>query len=480
MGVLVPNHAETRIVMFTDLRDSTAQRVLLGDDAFDDLRRQHDRVLNAAVTRHRGCVVKSTGDGMHIAFGAASSAVSCATAMQRGIARLNQGQSASQRLSLAIGISAGDVVAEGGDVYGTSVVEAARLCATACGGQVLVTDVIRLLAGTRGAHEFEQRGDLTLRGLAAPVPISEVPWQATDVARVPLPAQLTPSVGDFVGRVAERELLLQSFKQSENRATQLVVVMGEPGIGKSRLVREAAVQMYEAGAVVLAGRCDARLGGPFQPWVGALAHLVAHLPHDVVAEHLAEHGAGVVTLVPDIGRHHLAASAPARREATDAAQHRLFEDIAALLRTAAADLPLVILLDDLQWADEPSLDLLRHLVRVAPPAPILLIVTCCDTDLHHSPLGETLADLRRDDLYSRILLLGLSEEDLDEFVAARLGRSAPSEFVHAVFVETDGNPFLAGEVLVDLVDTNATGDGDLERLSLAAVDRRRQRGTQPG
>ena len=175
--------------------------------------------------------------------------------------------------------------------------------------------------------------------------------------------------------------------------------------------------MYETGAIVLAGRCDANLGGPFRPWVGALAHLIAHLPHDVVAEHLAEHGDGIATLVPDIGRHHPAA-VPERRERAGSAQHRQFEAIAALLRTAAADLPLVIVLDDLHWADDPSLQLLRHLMRVAPPAPILLIVTCRDTDLDQSPFVETLADLRRDDLYNRILLHGLAEDELDEFVAS--------------------------------------------------------------
>jgi predicted ATPase len=304
-----------------------------------------------------------------------------------------------------------------------------------------------------------------------------VAWHAPDVAKVPLPVRLTPGVGDFVGRVAERELLLQAYKQTENRTAQLVVVVGEPGIGKSRLIHEAAAKMYETGAVVLAGRCEQHLGGPFQPWVGALAHLIAHLPHDVVAEHLAEHGHGIATVVPDVGRRHPAMAVPVRLDA-GFERHRLFEAIAALLHTAAADLPLVILLDDLQWADVPSLQLLRHLLRVAPPAPILLIGTYRDTDLDHSPLAETLVDLRRDDLFIRVLLHGLSQEELDEFVATRLAHSPRSDFVNALFVETDGNPFLAGEVLADLVETNAIGD--LEHLSPSVADRARRLRRQPG
>ena len=444
-------------MLFTDLRDSTAQRVLLGDDTFDGLRHEHDRVLATAVTHHSGHVVKSTGDGLHIAFGAASHAIACASAMQRGIARLNRQQPERQHLHLAIGISAGDVVSEDGDLHGTPVVEAARLCATACGGQILVADVARLLAGTRGAHEFESRGELELKGLASPVSTYEVVWQLPAVAQIPLPDRFAPSAGEFVGRDSAREILLRAFKEATTGARQFVFVVGEPGIGKSRLSREAAATMYDAGAVVLAGRCEEGLGGPFQLWIGVLDHLIAHLPDEIIADHVAMHGSEIVKVLPDVRRRYPAIDFPPR-PAADSERHRLFEAIASLLLAATADGPMVIVLDDLQWADAPSLQLLRHLVLIAPESPILLIGTYRDTELDGSPLVETLADLRRDELFERVALHGLSEAELSEFLTTRLDHPPSPELVSAMLAETGGNPFFVGEVLAHVVESDLSGE----------------------
>ncbi len=456
---MVVNHAETRTMLFTDLRGSTAQRVTLGDDLFDHLRRDHDRVLVEAVAKHGGCIVKSTGDGLHIAFGAASDAVACATAMQRAIDRLNRGKSASEHLSLAIGISAGDVVAETGDVHGTPVVEAARLCAAARGGQVLVAEVVRLLAGSRGAHSFEPLGETTLKGLTGSLVTCEVVWHPPAPPQIPMPVHFAPAVGEFVGREPERELLLRAFKEATTGARQFVVVVGEPGIGKSRLAREVATTMHEAGAVVLAGRSEENLGGPFQLWINVLAHLIEHLSDAEITEHIAAHGDEIARVVPEIWQRRVDLQIPTRSDA-DFERHRLFAAIAALLGTVAADSPLVLVLDDLQWADVPSLQLLRHLVRVAPPAHMLIIGTYRDADLDRSPLCDMLSDLRRDDLFDRIVLRGLSEDELGQFLLSRFGYSPSPEFVGTLVAETYGNPFFAGEVMAHLVESDLVGSFD--------------------
>ncbi len=455
VGVTVLN-AQTRTVLFTDIRGSTAQRVLLGDDSFDALRREHDDVLTAVAGRHGGDIVKSTGDGLHIAFHAASNAVACAVAMQRGIERLNRRNSEAEHLGLAVGLSAGDVVAEQGDVHGTAVVEASRLCAVALGGQIVVADVVRLLTGSRGGHEFQPRGDLALKGLAAPVRSCDVVWHAATVQCIPLPARLAPGLDDFVGRHAERELLLDAFHAVTAGRWQVVFVAGEPGIGKSRLAREAAASMFDEGAVVLAGRCEEHLGGPFQLWTTVLAHLVEHLDDDIVAGHLAAHGGEIARVLPDVRR--LFPDLPAvPRVDADADRHRLFEAIAALLASATTEGPVVIVLDDLQWADAGSLQLLRYLVRVAPHAPILIVGTYRDTELERSPLDDTLADLRRDDLFRRVVLHGLSTDELGEFLTKRIGSVPPPEFLGALSAETGGNPFFAGEVVAHLVESDQLG-----------------------
>ena len=443
-------------VLFTDIRGSTAQRVLLGDDSFDALRRAHDDVLTAAAGTHGGEIVKSTGDGLHITFHAASDGVACAVAMQRGIDRLNRHNAETEHLGLAVGLSAGDVVAEDGDVHGAAVVEAARLCAVALAGQIVVADVIRLLTGSRGGNEFQLRGDLVLKGLAAPVRSYDVVWHTATLSRVPLPARFAAGLDDFIGRRAERELLLDAFREVTTGRRQVVLVAGEPGIGKSRLARVAAAEMFEKGAVVLAGRCEEHLGGPFQLWTSVLAHLVEHLDDDIVAHHLTAHGGEIAKLLPDLRRRYPDLRGALRVDA-DADRHRLFEAIAALLDTATADGPVVIVIDDLQWADAASLQLLRHLVRVAPHAPILIVGTYRNTELERSPLDDTLADLRRDDLFRRVTLRGLSTDELGEFLTKRIGSVPPPEFIEALFAETGGNPFFAGEVIAHLVESNQLG-----------------------
>src|ERR1700730_344726 len=143
--------------MFTDLVDSTALASRLGADAADDLRRHYFGLLRGSLAVGDGIEVKSTGDGLHVTFPTVSGAVQCATAMQQAIHRFNR--DAPEPLAVRIGISHGEVeLADDDDYYGMSVVEAARLCAGAAGEQILTTELVRALVGSRGNHEFETLG----------------------------------------------------------------------------------------------------------------------------------------------------------------------------------------------------------------------------------------------------------------------------------------------------------------------------------
>src|SRR5438477_164503 len=153
--------AGTATVLFTDLVASTQVRQALGDERADDLRRAHDRILREAITSHGGTEVKGTGDGLMVTFAAAAEAVSAAVEMQRSILRL--GRRSPVPVGIRIGISAGDVAWEGGDCFGTPVVEASRLCDAAEPGAILASEVVRLLAGSRGGHVFHPVGALELR-----------------------------------------------------------------------------------------------------------------------------------------------------------------------------------------------------------------------------------------------------------------------------------------------------------------------------
>jgi class 3 adenylate cyclase len=150
---------ENVTVLFTDMVGSTALAWSVIPEAADELRRQHAAILRRAVAETGGTEVKNLGDGLMVVFGSASAALTCAVAMQQGIERDNRGR--EQLVGLRVGLSAGEVSHEGGDYFGDSVIEAARLCARCESGQVLAAEIVRLIAGRRSRQECRSIGPVT-------------------------------------------------------------------------------------------------------------------------------------------------------------------------------------------------------------------------------------------------------------------------------------------------------------------------------
>ena len=272
----------TRTVLFTDVVGSTALRSRLGDVAADEVRRDHDELLQRLVGAHAGTVVKGLGDGLMAVFESAASAAACAVAMQQALERRAR-RGGGEALSIRIGLAAGDVAWEQGDYFGTPVVEAARLEAAAGGGQILAADLVRLLAGSRAEVTFHPVGSLTLQGLPEPVAACEVPWEPLVVGPVPLPAGLVAAQRlPFVGREAELERLEELWRRAASGERQIAFLAGEPGIGKTRLAGELAGSARVNAARVLYGRCDEDLGVPYQPFVEALRQFVEPIGNDAI------------------------------------------------------------------------------------------------------------------------------------------------------------------------------------------------------
>jgi class 3 adenylate cyclase len=193
-------------VLFTDLVGSTELSVALAPDDAENLRRSHLAVLRAAVASTGGEEVKTLGDGLMVVFRSPSRALACAAAMQRGIDRHNR--RAGPPLAVRIGVSGGEVTEEDGDYFGDPVVEAARLCALAEGGQILVSATARWMAGRQAPVELVDVGERALKGLPDPVATFEVRWHTGEPGdgQVPLPARLTAAAVDvfpFTGRAGE-------------------------------------------------------------------------------------------------------------------------------------------------------------------------------------------------------------------------------------------------------------------------------------
>jgi class 3 adenylate cyclase len=449
----------TRSVLVTDLRASTDLRVRVGDAAFDAIRREHDQLLAGAAEAGGGEVVKGSGDGVIVLFDAAHEAISASVAMQQAVAARNR--RAPEELALAIGISAGDVALEDGDCHGLPVVEAARLCSAAAGSEVLVADVVRVLAGTRSTHELESAGALDLKGLPAPLLAWLVTWSASGGTPLPMPDALAAAPFPYVGRERERERLREVWKEAVAGTAHLLFISGEPGIGKTRLVADLATELHADGEVVLFGRCDEDLAIPYQPFIEPFAALLDSSPA-LSAEHLAEHAGLLARLHPSLGAR--VGDAPPATADPESERQRTFDAAVDLLARAAAEHPVLLVLDDLHWATAPTLSLLRHVLRRATRSRLMIVGTYRDTDLDRAhPLAAVLADLRSEGIGERMALSGLDAADVEAFVTAAAGHALEAdgrELAAALHAETEGNPLFVGEVLIDLAESGAIAQQD--------------------
>jgi DNA-binding SARP family transcriptional activator len=272
------------------------------------------------------------------------------------------------------------------------------------------------------------------RALADAVRHGEAPPAAS--ADVLPPALAAGADGPFVGRGEELERLDEDLAATRRGICRLALVAGEPGIGKTRLAAQFARRAHECGALVLYGRATEDTLIPYQPFVEALR---THARADGAAA--ASAPAELALLVPE-----LAAGAGAG----EPNRYRLFEAVRELLAAWAAARPVVLVIDDLQWIDDASALLLRHLATAHDRAPVLLLTTCSDRDLRPDhPLTRVLADIRRERTVDRVVLAGLGEAEVRALAAAWTGEPADEQRTAALCGATGGNPFLVEELLRD-------------------------------
>jgi class 3 adenylate cyclase/tetratricopeptide (TPR) repeat protein len=459
-GARAMTSTATVTAMFTDLVDSTAISSRLGPDAAEELRQTHFGLLRSSVAASDGSEVKTTGDGLMVVFPSVTAALECAVRIQQAV-ELHNRHAVDDALEIRIGISHGEAErTEDDDYFGSTVVEAARLCAAANGGQILATEVVRVLAGERGGHMFSPLGSLELKGLQEPVSTVEVGWSpatADQLAGTPLPARLdvTPPLG-LVGRDDELSLLRQSLKDAQAGERRVVLVGGEIGIGKTTLMARLATDARESGATVLYGRCDEGLGIPYQPWAEALRHLIEHAAPELLSDHLVTYGGAIARLVPELHRVAVDTPEPAGGDA-EIQRYELFGSVVGLLQAVAARTPMVVVLDDLHWADKQSLLLLRHVASHTISDRLLIAGAYRDVELTETHgLSDALAALRRETGVERIALRGLQDIDTVALLESAAGDKLDDAGVglaHALYRETDGNPFFTLEVLRHLVES---------------------------
>ncbi len=281
----------------------------------------------------------------------------------------------------------------------------------------------------------------------ATAPESAAPPRRVDVRRA--------DWGRFVGRTEEFGALEAAFDDTQSGRTRLAMVVGEPGIGKTRLVEELGAYASMRGAQVVWGHCyEGDLSVPYLPYVEAFRSYVRTRPDEdlsVSRAGLAE----LATILPELRERYPDLTVLPPLE-DDAERLRLFEGVASFIRSVASVQPLVLVLDDLHWADKPSLRLLQHLMRSVNDARLMIVGTYRDVELDRNhPLAEAMTTLRRHRAYERVLLRGLPRDDVKALIEAIGGQEITDDFANLLSRETEGNPFFVAEILRHLVETGA-------------------------
>ena len=439
-------------VLFTDLVASTDALSRLGADQNEAVRREYFALLRDVLTKHAGREVKNLGDGFMVVFATPSAALDAAVEMQQRLDARNR--RAAEPLLMRVGISLGEVEAEDDDYFGPPVVEAARLCRIAEGATIVTSDVVRVLAAPRGRHTFEALGALDLKGFDAPLEAYTVTWapfSGAEIMGLPLPPRLALAADTtFVGRANECALLLDALAHAERTARRrIVLVGGEPGIGKTTLVAAAARSAHDEGALVLYGRCDEELSIPYQPWREAVAFLAQH---ELIDD--ADH-ARLALLLPDRQTRRSAPGGPG----ADAERYALFGAVIEVLARVSDIARIVLVLDDLHWADAPTVSLLRHLATASEPLRLLVVATFRDAEVDGADaLAGALAALHREDGVDRVHLTGLGGNEVLQLMELLAGHDLGEDglALRDVLVrETEGNPFFVGEILRHLAEIGA-------------------------
>ena len=317
-------------------------------------------------------------------------------------------------------------------------------------------------ASTAGLHTRLLRQDDEGVGADAP---------AEGVRQTALPAPLTQlPATPLVGRANELDAVLAAAKVAAGGVRRAVFFSGEPGIGKTRLAAEAARRVGRERALVLYGRCDEHALTAYQPFVEMIEQYVSLCPPAVLAEELSGTDAGeLARLVPAVANR---VPKPATGASSAVDRYRLFGAVGDLLASAAKHATLLLVLEDLHWADRSTLLMLRHLLRMPRQLPMLVVANYRSTEqlTPEHPLPELLADLARDRLIERIALDGLCPAEVTRLLGEVAGAPAQAWLARTVHRETAGNPLYVHEIARHLSETGAfvgqEGDEPPDGLSI--------------
>jgi DNA-binding SARP family transcriptional activator/tetratricopeptide (TPR) repeat protein len=275
------------------------------------------------------------------------------------------------------------------------------------------------------------------------------------------------AMSPLVGRERELAELMAGFEEAVSGRGRLFLVSGEPGIGKSRLVDELTSWARRRGAAVLVGRCwEAGGAPPFWPWVQALRAHIRDRDSEPLRAELGGGAPDLAQLVPGLRERFPEQPEPLISLESEAARFQLFDGVASFLRSTAQGEPLVVVLDDLHAADEPSLLLLRFVTRALADSRVLVVGAYRSVDpTPAGPLAAALAELAREPATRTITLAGFTQDEVARLIELTTAGPVAAGLAETVRAKTEGNPLFVGEI-VRLLAAEGRLDESVPRLGI--------------
>jgi class 3 adenylate cyclase/tetratricopeptide (TPR) repeat protein len=455
--------------LFTDIEGSTPLWERDPDGMRESLAR-HDAILHETIAAHGGRVFNVVGDAFQAAFSNPAQAVAAALAAQRVLAAAPWG--ATGPLRVRMGLHLGLAEARGSRYAASHTLNrVARVMSAGHGGQILLSfDVAeQVRENLPEGVGLRDLGRHRLKGFSQPEHLFQLvaddllanfpPLKSTPVApsaRSEVFSLLDHIVrGQLIGRERELAELEGFWNRGERGEGHLVLLSGEPGVGKTRLAEEMVAYARLRGALVLEGHFHPELGVTYLGIREALRDYVRSLPLEQARAAVGPTAPELVKLVPEVETIVGSVAPNPLMGEMEAERLRLFDHVTQFLIQLSERAPILFVLEDLHWADGPSLLFLHFLLRNTRQTRLLVLGTYRETDLDPvRPFYETLLGLNRDRLYTRLALRGLEPESVEKLIGALLDGPVDSELVAAITRDTEGNPFFVEEVVKGLVERN--------------------------
>lgn len=454
-------------------------RVRVGDSAANQVIREHNQLIRSQIEAGGGTDVKDLGDGFMALFSSANRAIETATSIQRAIEERNEADP-ERAISVRMGLNSGDVTRGEGEAHGTAVHAASRVAAKAQGGQILISQIVSDLAGSLGETKVVDRGLFWLKGFPERWRLYEVLWREKEAAATRASSEVreaSAAVFDptsrgsekpLVGRSKEQQVIQDQLAATPGSNLRAVVLEGEAGIGKTRLLEETIEFATSADPPfwALYVTADQELRGPFLLFRSLLSSpRMAAVAREAMALEQLDRAQEAIS-----GR----SAADGANLSPQEQMLRIFDEVTSAIFALTRERPVALLFDDLQWADRDSIQLIRYLVRTLSTAPIFLLITVRPySESSSDGAGKLIADLDRMRVTQVLRLERFNRAETAHLLQGLLGAPVHDQTLQSLHSRSEGVPFFVEEFARAYREADALqlmdGTWTMTRLSGSAV-----------